>query len=198
MWVMSQLNHQQKTYLEEKFGDRVNFRRAERKLYGHDIAAMPGLFRPLIGDTTPDAVVQPENEEELIDLVKWANTHRVPLTPRAKASSGYGGVIPVKQGVVVDFYRLRRVLEISPENLTVTVEAGIVWEKLDKELAKHGLTLRIYPTSYPSSTAGGWLAPGGGPGSAHTSSAGTGITSKGPGWCCPPARYGSSAAKAWS
>ena len=37
----------------------------------------------------------------------------------------------------------------------------MVWERLDRELAKEGLTLRLYPSSYPSSTAGGWLAQGG-------------------------------------
>jgi Fe-S oxidoreductase/FAD/FMN-containing dehydrogenase len=151
----------QQSYLEQKFGSRVSFRKVERKLYGHDIAAMPGLFKPLIGDTTPEAVVQPETEAELVELVRWAVANNVPLTPRAKGSSGYGGVIPVKQGLVVDFYRMKGILYIDPEAQTATVEAGVVWEKLDQELAQHGLTLRLYPTSYPSSTAGGWLAQGG-------------------------------------
>ncbi|MDH7478545.1 MAG: FAD-binding and (Fe-S)-binding domain-containing protein, partial [Syntrophomonadaceae bacterium] len=158
---MSRLNPSQRSYLESRFGSRVNFHPTERKLYGHDIAAMPGLFKPFIGDTTPAAVVQPETEEELIELVRWAGTNRIALTPRGRATSGYGGAVPLKQGVVVDFYRLRRVLHIDREALTARVEAGIVWEKLDQELAQHGLTLRLYPTSYPSSTAGGWLAQGG-------------------------------------
>jgi len=155
------IDFKKRVWLREKFGSRVSFNKIERKLYGHDIAAMPGLFKPLIGNTTPEAVVQPETEAEIVDLVRWAATHNIPLTPRAKASSGYGGVIPIKQGVVVDFYRMKRILRIDPEAQTVTVEAGVVWEALDKELAKHGLTLRLYPTSYPSSTAGGWLAQGG-------------------------------------
>jgi Fe-S oxidoreductase/FAD/FMN-containing dehydrogenase len=155
------VDSEKRAWLCEKFGSRVSFNRTERKLYGHDIAAMPGLFKPLIGNTTPEAVVQPETEAEIVDLVRWAAIHNIPLTPRAKASSGYGGVIPIKQGVVVDFYRMKRILRIDPEAQTVTVEAGVVWEALDKELAKHGLTLRLYPTSYPSSTAGGWLAQGG-------------------------------------
>jgi Fe-S oxidoreductase/FAD/FMN-containing dehydrogenase len=133
----------------------------ERKLYSHDIAAMPGLIKPLIGDTTPDAVVQPETEEELIELIRWAVKQNVPLTPRGKASSGYGGVLPVKKGVVVDFYHMNRIITIDPEARTATVQAGVVWEKLDRELEKHGLTLRLYPTSYPASTTGGWLAHGG-------------------------------------
>jgi len=45
--------------------------------------------------------------------------------------------------------------------MMATVQARVVWEKLDKELQKHGLTLRLYPTSYPSATVGGWLAQGG-------------------------------------
>ena len=139
----------------------MNFRKTERKLYGHDIAAMPALIKPLVGSTVPDAVVQPETEEELAALVKWAAENNIPLTPRGKATSGYGGVLPVKKGVVVDFYRMKRVIDIDSKAMTTTVQAGVVWEKLDKELKKHSLTLRLYPSSYPAATVGGWLAQGG-------------------------------------
>jgi Fe-S oxidoreductase/FAD/FMN-containing dehydrogenase len=158
---MSKINAEKRAFLEEKFGQRVTFHKTERKLYGHDIAAMPGLFKPLIGDTTPEAVVQPESEAELGQLVRFAAENNIPLTPRGKATSGYGGAVPLKKGIVVDFYRMKKVLHIDPKAKIATVEAGVVWEKLDIELAKHGLTLRLYPTSYPSSTAGGWLAQGG-------------------------------------
>ena len=151
----------QRSYLENKFGSRVSFRMLERKLYGHDIAAMPGIIKPFVGNTVPDAVVQPENEAELVELVRWAMENRIPLTPRGKASSGYGGVLPIKHGIVVDFYRMKKVKEIDAEKLTATVEAGVVWERLDKELAKKDLTLRLYPSSYPAATVGGWLAQGG-------------------------------------
>ena len=48
-----------KAQLEQIFGPRVNFDRTERTLYGHDIAAIPSLVKPLVGNTTPDAVTQP-------------------------------------------------------------------------------------------------------------------------------------------
>ncbi len=149
------------SYLEDTFGSRVSFDRVERKLYGHDIAVFPSLFKPLIGDTLPDSIVQPESEKELVSLVKWARENNVALTPRGKASSGYGGVLPVKGGLVVDFYRMNKIVRIDRDTLTATIEAGVGWEKLDRELAKQQLTLKLYPTSYPSSTAGGWLAQGG-------------------------------------
>jgi Fe-S oxidoreductase/FAD/FMN-containing dehydrogenase len=155
------LNKKRRRYLRELFGSRVNFDPTERGLYGHDIAAMPSLFKPLIGDTTPAAVVQPADGAELVELVKWAGREGVPLTPRGKATSGYGGVIPVRQGVVVDFYRMKKVLGVDAEAHTATAEAGVTWEGLDRELAKSGLTLCLYPTSYPSSTVAGWLAQGG-------------------------------------
>ncbi|KPJ60761.1 MAG: Fe-S oxidoreductase [Latescibacteria bacterium DG_63] len=154
------LTVRQKTYLE-KFGNRVSFDPTERLLYGHDIAAIPNMIRPLIGRTTPHAVVRPESEEELTDLVRWAYEQDIPLTPRGKASSGYGGVIPVKQGIVVDLYDLKEVLAVDRDGLTATVEPGITWEQLDRKLTADGLTLRLYPTSYPSSSVGGWLAQGG-------------------------------------
>ncbi len=71
---MGKLNSKQSNYLEEKFGNHVSFRKMERKLYSHDIAAMPSLIKPLIGDTTPDAVVQPETEEDV--------DHREPAVPK--------------------------------------------------------------------------------------------------------------------
>lgn len=158
---MSKIGNKEREWLVQKFGERVNFDRTERKLYGHDIAAIPNLVKPFIGSTIPDAVVQPENEKEIVELLKWTYEKRIPVTPRAKATSGYGGVIPVKKGIVIDFWRMKDIIEIDEKNLTVTVESGITWEQLDRELKKKGLTIRLYPTSYPSSSVGGWLAQGG-------------------------------------
>ena len=158
---MASLTTQHKTFLDELFGDRVTYDKTERKLYGHDIAAMPSMVKPVIGNTVPDAVVQPRTAEQLARLMRWANDNEITLTPRGKATSGYGGVIPVKNGVVVDFYFMKDVIAVDEQLGEVTVQPGITWEQLDRALAPHGLTLRLYPSSYPSSTVGGWLGQGG-------------------------------------
>ena len=158
---MALLSESERRWIEDTFGPRVNFSPAERLLYSHDIAAMPGLFKPLVGETVPEAVVQPESEEELSALLRWASGAKIPVVPRAKGTSGYGGTIPARRGIVIDFFRMRRVLALDESAATVTVEPGITWEQLDRELGKKGFTLRLYPTSYPSSSAGGWLAQGG-------------------------------------
>ncbi|HEX9911815.1 MAG TPA: FAD-binding protein, partial [candidate division Zixibacteria bacterium] len=158
---MSRINLKERLFLEKRFGSRVTFNLTERELYSHDIAALPSLIKPLIGDTTPEAVVQPQTEQELIELVNWARENNIPLTPRGKASSGYGGVLPVKNGLVIDFYRMNKIIQIDSKTNTVKVQSGVVWEKLDHKLQKNGLALKLYPTSYPGSTVGGWLAQGG-------------------------------------
>ena len=147
--------------LSQMFDSRVSFDRTERRIYSHDVGVMPRLVKPLLGNTTAAAVVQPESEQELVELVRWANEHKVPLVPRGRATSGYGGMLPVKGGLIVNTWYLRDIVAVDRENLTVTVGPGIVWQNLEEELAKEGLALRLYPSSAPSSTVGGWLAQGG-------------------------------------
>jgi FAD/FMN-containing dehydrogenase len=113
------------------------------------------MVKPLIGRSIADGVVQPRNENEIVDLVRWAAQNRIPLVPRGKATSGYGGVLPVKGGITVDSWRLRKIVSVDQEALTVAVEPGVVWEDLEKTLAKQGLALRLYPSSAPSSTVAG-------------------------------------------
>ncbi len=107
------------------------------------------------------AVVRPSNEEQLVKLVELAQREGVALVPRGWATSGYGGVLPGEGAIVVDLSGWQKVLDVDAEKLTVRVQGGAIWEQIDREIAKLGLTLRIYPSSYPSSSAAGWLAQGG-------------------------------------
>jgi Fe-S oxidoreductase/FAD/FMN-containing dehydrogenase len=158
---MKTLTPPQEAWLREHFRNRVSTDSIERRIYSHDVGEMPPLIKPLTGKGLADAVVQPKDEEEVVALTRWATQHYIPLIPRGKATSGYGGVIPVRGGITVDFWRMRQVLSVDGKALTVTVEPGLVWEDLEQELAKQGLALRLYPSSAPSSTVGGWLAQGG-------------------------------------
>ncbi len=158
---MAHLSPQQVEWLAALFGERMTTRRVERKLYSHDVGEMPLLIKPLIGNPLAEAVVQPASAEEVVALVQWAAQEGVPLTPRGKATSGYGGVLPVKGGVVIDFFRMDKVLSVDQAAQTATLQPGAIWEKVERELKKHDMMLRTYPSSAPSSTAGGWLAQGG-------------------------------------
>ncbi|RLC77779.1 MAG: Fe-S oxidoreductase, partial [Chloroflexi bacterium] len=158
---MGKLTSKQETWLRERFDSRFSADLTERKIYSHDVGVMPPLVKPLLGKAVADGIVQPQDEEEVIELVRWAVQNHVPLIPRGKATSGYGGVLPVKGGITVNSWHMRDILAVDEESLTVTVGPGAIWEKLEQELNKQELALCLYPSSAPSSTVGGWLAQGG-------------------------------------
>ena len=92
-----------------------------------------------------------------------------------------------KGWLVVDFFNLRKLLDLDTKTMTARAQPDICWEKLDRELAKKDLTLRLCPSSYPSSTVGaGW--PREGRGSVPMSRDGSGTTWSVPGECWPTAR----------
>ena len=144
--------------LEKKFGSRVNFNYNEIILYDHDVGALPSLIKPLVGNTTPAGIVQPQSEDELVWLSKWAKANKIPLTPRASASSGYGGVLPVLGGLVIDLSHFNKIIGHDEKAQTVTVQGGVVWKDLEYYLSFYGLAPRLVPTSAPASTVGGWVA----------------------------------------
>ncbi|HLZ25901.1 MAG TPA: FAD-binding and (Fe-S)-binding domain-containing protein [Chloroflexota bacterium] len=141
--------------------ERARFDVRERRVYSHDTGVLPGAFKLLAGPSLADGVVQPQTEDQVVQLVRFAVAEGIPLVPRGKATAGYGGAIPAHGGLVVDLTRLKGIVWADTDDLTVTVRAGTVWQDLEEALGVYGLALRLYPTSAPASTVGGWLAQGG-------------------------------------
>lgn len=146
--------------LKERFGDRLALSPLERLLYSHDVGAPPAVVARQTAQTA-EAVVQPQSCSDLIFLTELSRRCQIPLTPRGKATAGYGGAVPSRGGIVVDFTQMKQIVAVNREQMTLTVEPGAVWGNLAYELAKQGLALRLYPTSAPGSTVGGWVAQGG-------------------------------------
>lgn len=141
--------------------EHVRWDRVERAMYSFDIGAMPSLVKPFVPAGIAGAVVRPTTEAQLVELVRLAQRRGVKLVPRSWATSGYGGVLPPEGAVVVDLSGWTKVLSVDVDNLTVRTQGGAIWEMVDRALAKQGLTVRLYPSSYPSSSVAGWLAQGG-------------------------------------
>ncbi|TFG33622.1 NADH-quinone oxidoreductase subunit B [Candidatus Thorarchaeota archaeon] len=154
------LKQKQIDHLKEIFGDRVVTAKHELFLQSMDVGSLPKQVGWLM-NLKPDVVVQPLIPEEIRSLYRFANAEKIPLVPRGAGTSGYGGAIPRKGGIVVDMRRMDNILSIDEENLTVVVEPGICWSNLQLELNRLGLDLRCYPSSALSATVGGWVAQGG-------------------------------------
>lgn len=147
--------------LKKIFGDGMRTDRVERKMYSFDIGALPYLIKPFVPVGIAGAVVRPVTEDQIVELVKFAYKENVKLVPRGASTSGYGGVLPSEGSVVVDMSGFNKVVAIDSDKKTVTIQPGIIWEQLQRQLHKVELDLRLYPSSLPSSTVGGWLAQGG-------------------------------------
>lgn len=159
---MSKLTATAKNELIERFGNKefVNFEEAERIIYSHDMGSLPQIVDQMI-DTVPAAVVRVRDLDDVKFLVTFSNKYHIPLTPRGNASSGYGDSMPFGKGISVDFMSMKKIVNIDPNKMTVSVEPGIVFWLLEKELNKTGLSLRVYPSSAPGATVAGWVSEGG-------------------------------------
>lgn len=141
--------------------ENIRTDRRERKMYSSDIGVMPPLVQPFVKSGIPGAVIRPEDEQQIRRVIRAAGDSGVPLVVRAAATSGYGGTLPRKGALVLDLSGWQKVITIDAEAEKVRCQASVIWEELDRRLEKDGLELRLYPSSYPSSTVGGWLAQGG-------------------------------------
>jgi glycolate oxidase len=106
----------------------------------------------------PDAAVIPETNEDVVATVEIAARHGVPIVPRGVSSGLAGGAIPVQGGIVLSLARMNRILEIDQENMTATVQAGVVTADLQAKVEKLGLFYPPDPGSIKHSTIGGNIA----------------------------------------
>jgi D-lactate dehydrogenase (cytochrome) len=107
----------------------------------------------------PQAVVWPVSTEEVRRIVEVAVAHRLPLTARGAGTSLEGNPIPLAGGLVVDFSRMDRVIEVRAGDLAVRAEPGVVYDRLNQELRSHGLFFPPSPGgSADSATIGGMVA----------------------------------------
>ncbi|OGL39792.1 MAG: glycolate oxidase subunit GlcD [Candidatus Schekmanbacteria bacterium RIFCSPHIGHO2_02_FULL_38_11] len=106
----------------------------------------------------PEAIIFPQNTEEISRILKIANREKIPVFPRGAGSGFSGGSLPVNGGVVLATSKMDRILELDEENLTVDVEPGVVTEKLQKFVEAKGLFYPPDPASLKFSTIGGNIA----------------------------------------
>ncbi|MHA2069619.1 MAG: FAD-binding oxidoreductase, partial [Candidatus Thorarchaeota archaeon] len=130
------------------------------RLYSHDVAALPGIVNDVLNPNAK-AVAQPTTAEAVSNLLKYCREKNIPVIPRGHGTSGYGGALPTRGGLVVETTRMNEIHNIDRENMTVEVGSGIIWGRLLDLLEDEGLTVAAYPSSAPSSTVGGWVAAGG-------------------------------------
>ena len=92
----------------------------------------------------PLALVLPGSTSEVSEVLKVASEHGVPVVARGSGTGLSGAAVPVADGILLAFDRMKRIRQIDTENQVAVVEPGVTLEQLNAELAPLGL---IYPVS---------------------------------------------------
>ncbi|MDR2150476.1 MAG: FAD-binding oxidoreductase [Spirochaetaceae bacterium] len=89
-----------------------------------------------------EALVFPVSTAEVSALMTYACRHSIPVTARSAGTNLTGSTVPLTGGLVLDFSRMNRLLEIDTETFTATVEPGILLADFQHAVEAHGL---FYP-----------------------------------------------------
>lgn len=98
----------------------------------------------------PDIVVRAASTEEVSKIMKYAYDNNIPVTPRGSGTGLVGGAVPIKKGIIIDLSLMNHFLELDDENLTITLEPGVLLMELSKYVEDHDL---FYPPDPGEKTA---------------------------------------------
>jgi glycolate dehydrogenase FAD-binding subunit len=118
----------------------------------------PGLDAFAIGGVRPSSAARPGSAEETAKLVKFASTEKLGVVACGARTKLQIGLPPRKYDLALDMTRLDRVIAYDPDDLTLSVEAGIPLHKLNGALADRGQFLPLDPPFCHRATVGGTIA----------------------------------------
>ena len=136
--------------LERAVGERaVLHRDQDLLLYEYDGSIDKGR---------PECVVFPKRTEDVVEVVRIAAEHDLPIVGRGAGTGLSGGVIPVRGGIMIGFSRMNKILEIDIENECAVVQPGVVNLDITRAVQGHGYYYAPDPSSQKACTIGGNVA----------------------------------------
>ncbi len=106
----------------------------------------------------PLAVCLPENEGQVIDVLRTCHQLGVPVVARGAGTGLSGGAMPHAQGVVLSLARFNRILKVDRDSRTAIVQPGVRNLAVSEAAAPHGLYYAPDPSSQIACTLGGNVA----------------------------------------
>lgn len=126
------------------------FNDTERVLFGSDISE--DYAHDELGGTHcyPELVVKPLTTDEVSAVMTYAYANNIPVTPRGSGTGLVGSAVAIHKGIIVDLSLMNQFLELDEENLTITVEPGVLLMDLSKYVEEHDF---FYPPDPGEKTA---------------------------------------------
>ncbi|MBO4344767.1 MAG: FAD-binding oxidoreductase [Victivallales bacterium] len=102
----------------------------------------------------PDVLVKAASTQEVAAVMKYAYDHTIPVTPRGQGTGLVGGAVPLFGGILLDLSGMNRIIELDEDNLTLTLEPGVLLMEVVKYVEERGF---LYPPDpgEKSATIGG-------------------------------------------
>lgn len=124
----------------------------ERYAYAQDASNIKKI------EHLPDAVVFAQTKEQVQEVVKLAAKYKVPVICRGAGTNVVGACTVEHGGIILNFSKMNRILELSRENMTARVQPGVIVGHLQQEAEKLGLFYPPDPSNLAVSTIGGSIA----------------------------------------
>jgi glycolate oxidase FAD binding subunit len=106
----------------------------------------------------PRLVLEPNDQQQLATVLRLANEANLTIVPRGGGSKLSWGNPPSRAEIILSTARLNKVVEHVWADLTVSVEAGCIFQNLQSALAQHGQRLALDPLWPDTATIGGVLS----------------------------------------
>ncbi len=90
----------------------------------------------------PDAVVNVLTTEEVSKIMAYAYENTIPVVGRGSGTGLVGSSVPVEGGIMINLTQMNKIVELDEENLTLTVEPGVLLMEIAKFVEDHDL---FYP-----------------------------------------------------
>jgi FAD/FMN-containing dehydrogenase/Fe-S oxidoreductase len=142
------------------FDDHVTFDPVERSVMARERGALPADIVGAVAKPRPYLVVVPRERGDLLEALRLAERHGLPVTPRGNGTSTNGAAVPAEGGIVVDMRPFNELGPVNAEEGTVECGPGVTFDQLKAHLAPHGLAPRVEPELPWASTVGGSVALG--------------------------------------
>jgi glycolate oxidase len=128
-----------------------------------EITLAPATLAKYAGDKwfaahQPDAVARPRSAQSVSAILRFANEHRIPVTPRGAGHGYVGGCVPIRGGIVLSLERLNRILDINASDFVTVVQPGVNTQHLQDVVERRGLFYPPDPASRADNFIGGNIA----------------------------------------
>lgn len=132
--------------------DNILTSREECYCYSADSAKLNSDYN------APDIVIFVETTEDIQKVMKYAYAHDIPVTSRGAGTNTVGACLCNNGGIVLNFSKMNKIIEINKSDMTATVQPGVILGDLKNAVEKEGLFFPPDPSNFAVSTIGGAIA----------------------------------------